>query len=75
MKKRKLDLTVELTDRQLEYLERMVAAHELKDVSKALRVLVSYAMANPGEEAAIFDVVRCSNPTVCEDGREAAGNG
>jgi hypothetical protein len=48
----------------------MVAAHALPDVSKALRVLVGYAMANPGEEAAIFEVVRCSNPTVCEDGRE-----
>ena len=72
MPKEKLERTVHMTQAQLEYLERMVAAHSLPDVSKAIRILVKFAMAKPEEEAAIFETVRCASPDVCESGQAAA---
>jgi len=64
--KRKLERQFVLTDTQLEYLELMAEKHSLPDVSKALRCLVSYAMAEPTREDAIFEVVRCASPEECE---------
>ena len=64
--------TFELTQAQLDYLERMTAAHSLTDTSKALRVLVGYAMAKPEEEDTIFETIRCANPDACEPGQAAA---
>ncbi|TDJ67738.1 MAG: hypothetical protein E2O39_14255 [Planctomycetota bacterium] len=72
MPQEKLERTFQMTRSQLDYLERMRAAHSLPDVSKALRVLVGYAMSKPEEENAIFATIRCASPDVCEPGKAAA---
>jgi len=69
--KEKVERPVVLTTKQLEYLERMRAAYDLPDVSKAIRVLVSHAMACPDEERAIFETIRCAQPDRC-DGEKPA---
>lgn len=43
---------------QKEWLESMAAEHNLPDASKALRILLDYAI-QVGEEKIIFDTVRC----------------
>jgi hypothetical protein len=72
MPKEKLEQTFHVSRKQLDYLERMVAAHSLPDVSKAVRILVAHAMSRPEEEEAIFETVRCASPDVCESGQAAA---
>ena len=72
MPKERLERTFQVTRTQLEYLERMTAAHSLPDVSKAMRILIAYAMAKPEEEDTIFETIRCANPDVCEPGQAAA---
>ena len=72
MPKERLERTFQVTRAQLEYLERMTAAHSLPDVSKAMRILIGYAMAKPEEEDAIFETIRCASPDVCEPGQAAA---
>ncbi|MBT8486864.1 MAG: hypothetical protein HKO59_12215 [Phycisphaerales bacterium] len=52
--------TIELNDRQHEYLERMRDKYDLPDVGKAVRVLVDFAMHEPAEEARLFTDIRCS---------------
>ncbi|MHC5115169.1 MAG: hypothetical protein ACYTGP_12165 [Planctomycetota bacterium] len=52
--------TIELKQRQLEYLERMVKKHGLPDVSKAVRILVDFALHEADEEERIFTKMRCS---------------
>jgi Arc/MetJ-type ribon-helix-helix transcriptional regulator len=56
----KNEYTIELNDRQHEFLERMVQAHGLPDVGKAVRCLVDFAMHEPGEQERVFDEIRCS---------------
>jgi hypothetical protein len=41
------------------FLEEMVAQHQLPDTSKALRVLLTYAMDPETERDRIFSDVRC----------------
>ncbi len=41
-----------------EWLEEMVSKHALKDTSKAVRVLLDYAI-EAGSEQAIFEEERC----------------
>ena len=65
--KEKIEQPVVLTTKQLEYLERMRAAHDIPDVSKSLRILVSFAMANPDQEESIFKTIRCAAPKECEN--------
>lgn|GEM_PF-2347632 len=65
--KEKVELPVVLTTTQRDYLERMTSAHGLPDLSKAIRILVSYAMATPEQEASIFEVVRCASPQECDN--------
>ena len=50
---------VELEDDKVEFLQKMVAAHALPDVGKAIRCLINYARENPDKHADIFDEIRC----------------
>ena len=50
---------VDLEPAQLRYLEAMMARYALPDVSKAVRVLVNFAMAAPDHEERIFKQTRC----------------
>ncbi len=52
--------TIDLKDRQYEYLERMIAKHDIPDVGKAVRILVDFAMHEREEEDRIFTKMRCS---------------
>ena len=52
--------TIELNDRQYEYLQRMVKKYDLPDEGKAVRILVDFAMHEPGEEDRLFTDIRCS---------------
>ena len=53
--------TFELKQKQLDYLQDMAEKHQLPDVSKALRCLITYAMEEAGQESTIYDEVRCTN--------------
>jgi hypothetical protein len=50
---------VDLEPTQLRYLETMMARYAIPDVSKAVRVLVNFAMAVPDQEESIFKKTRC----------------
>ena len=50
---------IELETEKVEFLERMVAAHSLPDIGKAVRCLINYARENPERHAEIFDEIRC----------------
>jgi len=57
--KDKAMFTVELEKHQMGFLEDMVQQYQLPDVSKALRVLITFAMDNEAEHERIFQEVRC----------------
>ena len=48
---------------QLRYLETMMARYAIPDVSKAMRILVNFAMAAPEQEESIFKKTRCRHCT------------
>jgi hypothetical protein len=56
----KTPLTVDLKDRQLEFIRRMIKKHDLPDEGKAIRILVDFAMHESAEEERIFTNIRCS---------------
>lgn len=51
--------TVELDKHMMAFLEDMVQQYELPDASKALRILITYAMDPETERDRIFADVRC----------------
>ncbi len=51
--------TIELEKHQMAFLEDMVQQYQLPDASKALRVLITYAMDPETERERIFEDVRC----------------
>jgi hypothetical protein len=51
--------TVELKERQFEYLTRMMEKYELPDESKVLRVLINHAIVETEREREVFEEVRC----------------
>ncbi|MDC0935098.1 hypothetical protein OAS39_02345 [Pirellulales bacterium] len=53
--------TLELKESHLEYLDEVIKKYDLPDRSKALRCLVTFAMQETEQEAAIFTKIRCSN--------------
>ncbi|HEX6978428.1 MAG TPA: hypothetical protein VF342_03945 [Alphaproteobacteria bacterium] len=58
MQKHKVVESVEIEADQLEWLKDMAASYQLADVSKALRVVLDYAMMDLDEDD-IFGVIRC----------------
>ncbi len=52
--------TFELKERQISYIRRMTEKHGLPDESKAIRILIDFALHEPDEEERIFTVMRCS---------------
>jgi hypothetical protein len=58
MARTKEQATFALERDQKEWLERVAEDHELPDASKALRILLDYAMQD-GNENEIFETVRC----------------
>ena len=54
---------VALEPPQLRYLETMMARSAIPDVSKAMRILVNFAMAAPEQEESIFKKTRCRHCT------------
>ena len=61
----KTEHTVELKDRQFEYVQRMTEKYGLPDDSKTLRILIDYVMHEaihePADEERIFTQIRCSD--------------
>ena len=53
--------TLELKQKQLEYLDEIAKKHNLPDRSKALRCLIAFAMEQSEQENSIFTEVRCTN--------------
>lgn len=51
--------TLELKERQHEYLSQMAEKYDLPDASKALRCLVNFAMEKEKQEEEIFAEIRC----------------
>jgi hypothetical protein len=51
--------TVELDKHMMGFLEEMVQQYQLPDTSKALRILITYAMDPETERDRIFEDVRC----------------
>ena len=52
-------VTFEIKPRHLEYLQQIADNYDLADESKALRVLIDYAISSPDDEHAIFGEIRC----------------
>ncbi|MAA51522.1 MAG: hypothetical protein CMJ41_04945 [Phycisphaerae bacterium] len=52
-------IEIELKSYQIEYLEAMAARYAIPDTGKAIRCLIDHAKSEPGQERAIFEVVRC----------------
>ncbi|MBI4081008.1 MAG: hypothetical protein HY423_00215 [Candidatus Lambdaproteobacteria bacterium] len=52
-------VTIELYPDQVAFLRRMVETHHLFDVSKAVRVLITYARQD-GYAAGIYGKIRCT---------------
>jgi hypothetical protein len=57
--KDKATYTVELEKHQMAFLEEMMQQYDIPDASKALRVLITYAMDPETERDRIFSDVRC----------------
>jgi Arc/MetJ-type ribon-helix-helix transcriptional regulator len=57
--KDKAMFSVELDQHMMAFLEDMVQRYELPDTSKALRILITYAMDPETERDRIFEDVRC----------------
>ena len=53
--------TLELKEKQLEYLDAVAKKYDLSDPSKALRCLITFAMQETEGEASIFSEIRCAN--------------
>jgi len=58
MQKHKIVQSVEIEADQLEWLREMADNHELADISKALRVVLDYAMMDADEDD-VFGTIRC----------------
>lgn len=56
--KDKTSHSYDLEPTQAEWLEQMASAHSLPDTSKALRVVLDFAMQD-GDEKTIFETIRC----------------
>lgn len=56
--KEKTEETFEIETEHKQWLESMVEVHGLPDVSKALRILLDYAIAE-GNPVTIFEEIRC----------------
>ena len=50
---------VELDRHQMTFLEEMVQQYQIPDTSKALRILITYAIDSPDDLDSIFQDVRC----------------
>ena len=51
--------TLELKEKQLQYLDEIAKRYNLPDRSKALRCLITFAMEEQDHEASIFSEIRC----------------
>ena len=58
MQKNKMDITFTIEEDHKDWLDAMANSYELPDASKALRVLLDYAMED-GNRDEIFQKVRC----------------
>ncbi len=58
MPKTKIDQTYTVEADQQQWLETMARQYDLPDASKALRILIDFAIQD-GDEAAIFETIRC----------------
>lgn len=50
---------IDLKDSQIEFLAGMVSQYNLPDVSKTIRILIEFAMAEAEARDRIFGEVRC----------------
>lgn len=55
----RIPLTVDLKKSQHEFLEGIVRQYALPDMGKAIRVLIEFAIHEPGLRDEVFSVVRC----------------
>ena len=51
--------SIELEERQYQFLEKMVNQYALPDVGKAVRCLVDYAVETPDQQETIWQTIRC----------------
>jgi len=59
MPKDKATYEVTLEKRQMAFLEEMADQYGLEDASKAIRVLINFAIDEEGERERVFGEVRC----------------
>ena len=52
---------IDLHDKQVEYLNKIVEDHQLGDLGKAIRCLINYSIESEKYEEEIFDTERCIN--------------
>ena len=52
---------IDLHDKQVEYLNKIVEDHQLGDLGKVIRCLINYSIESEKYEEEIFDTERCIN--------------
>ena len=52
-------VSIELQERQIQFLDQMVENYALADRGKALRCLVDYAQDSPDQQDSVFNQIRC----------------
>ena len=55
----KQSIEVELTEKQIEYIDEMVERFMLPDRSKAIRCLINFPREEKSEEERVFGEIRC----------------
>jgi hypothetical protein len=51
--------SIELEERQYQFLEQMVNDYSLPDVGKAVRCLIDYVVSEPRQQSTIWEEIRC----------------
>ena len=57
----KQSTTVQLKQRQIDYLAQIAAKYDLPDSDKSLRCLIEFAIEKQDLEQAIFGEIRCTD--------------
>lgn len=51
--------SIELEERQYQFLEQMVQKYGLMDVNKAVRIMCDYVIQESAQQDAVFEEIRC----------------
>ena len=53
--------SIDLHDKQVDYLKEVVKEHQINDIGKAIRCLINFSIESEKYEEDIFETERCVN--------------